>query len=165
MKINISHLLTQPESTTETHQISLSNLKLSDDSTANIVGTITLTVLDDFILANINGKSDITLPCHRCLKPTTLDITLDFSSQFYTQINPEIEGYPIADGQIDLITPITDEIIASLPITVLCQDNCHGLCPICGHNLNDNPCKCDKVEFEVLNKIRFEHGSSAKTEN
>ena len=55
MKINISHLLTQPESTTETHQISLSNLKLSDDSTANIVGTITLTVLDDFILANISN--------------------------------------------------------------------------------------------------------------
>jgi len=65
------------------------------------------------------------------------------------------ETYSIEDGKIDLAPPLTEEIIANIPIKVLCRTDCRGLCPICGNNLNDNPCKCDKVEFEVSNKIRF----------
>ena len=178
MKIEIKHLLAQPEGTTETHPIEQANLELSDDTTANISGTTILTALDDFILANIAGQADITLPCHRCLTPTQLTISLDFSNQFYPRTTPpnlplvrggaegldEEDIYPIEDGHIDLTLPITTEIIASLPVKVLCNDNCLGLCPICGNNLNDNPCKCDKVEFEVLNKIRFKDGSTTETE-
>ena len=155
MKIDVNHLLAQPGGATETHQIKQANLELSNDATVNIAGTATLTVLDNFILANIASQADITLPCHRCLKPATIHMDLDLDSQFYLQVDPDIDGYPIIDNQINLSTPIKDEIIANLPIKVLCKDDCRGLCPICGNNLNDNPCKCDKVEFEVSNKIRF----------
>lgn len=165
MKIEVKHLLSQPEGTTENHQIEQANLELGEEGTINVVGNVTLTKLSDFILANVSGEAQVILPCHRCLKPTIMNMGLDFSSQFYPQLNPELEGYPIDDSQINLTTPIIDEITASLPIKILCQNNCLGLCPICGNNLNDNPCKCDRVEFEVLNKIRFEDGSPTKEEN
>ena len=65
------------------------------------------------------------------------------------------EAYLIVDGEIDLALPITEEIIANTPIRALCREDCQGLCPKCGANLNDNPCKCDKVEFEIFNKINL----------
>ena len=173
MKIEVKNLLKQSEGTSEIHPIALSNLDLKDAGTANVAGNITLTKLDDFILADITGKADVSQPCSRCLKEVILTIPLNFAREFKEEIpgqarndnNIEEEAYSIIDGQIDLASPITDEIIASLPVKILCQDTCKGLCPTCGHNLNDNPCKCDKVEFEVSNKIRFDNGSTTKEEN
>ena len=180
MKIEVKNLLKQSEGTSEIHPIALSNLDLKDAGTANVAGNITLTKLDDFILADITGKADVSQPCSRCLKEVILTIPLNFAREFKEEIpgpqqsrgrqarnddNIEEEAYSIIDGQIDLASPIADEIIASLPVKILCQNTCKGLCPTCGHNLNDNPCTCDKVEFEVSNKIRFDNGSTTKEEN
>lgn len=48
---------------------------------------------------------------------------------------------------IDLSTGIREAIILSQPINYLCKDDCLGLCPVCGINLNVKTCNCksDKV--------------------
>jgi uncharacterized metal-binding protein YceD (DUF177 family) len=44
--------------------------------------------------------------------------------------------------QIDLAIGIREAIILSQPIMQLCKDDCRGLCPVCGINLNTGTCSC-----------------------
>ncbi len=172
MKIEVKNLLNQSEGTSETHPLALANLDLKDTGMANVSGNITLTKLDDFILTQITGQATLTQPCSRCLEEVPLTIPLSFSREFKTEIlkqvqdDPPTQGlrrasqedenaYPIVDGEIDLTAPVTEEIIANIPVKVLCKDDCKGLCPKCGANLNDNPCQCDKVNYEIRNRINL----------
>lgn len=47
---------------------------------------------------------------------------------------------------IDLRIGIREAVILSAPITQLCKDDCAGLCPVCGINLNEGRCSCKPVE-------------------
>ncbi|MFA5967021.1 MAG: DUF177 domain-containing protein [Patescibacteria group bacterium] len=162
MKIEVKNLLNQPEGSTENYPLEITALPI-DEAKAQITGQAVLTHLDEFILAQIKGDAHIIQPCSRCLKEVILTIPLNFSREFKTEIpspaqnneNIDEEAYPIEDGQMDLDPVLTEEIIASIPLRVLCQKDCQGLCPKCGANLNDNPCKCDKVKFEIHNKINL----------
>jgi uncharacterized protein len=50
------------------------------------------------------------------------------------QLNPEEFCYP--------------DIVMSLPTKLLCKDDCRGLCPDCGKNLNTGDCNCTKTEID-----------------
>lgn len=93
----------------------------------------------------------------RCLatykRDCDVDIHLDYveGKDPYTQSdNIEITAHD-ADRvhylgpQIDLSIGIREAIILSQPITHLCREDCPGLCPVCGTNLNLEKCSC-KVE-------------------
>lgn len=172
MIIEVKNLLNQPEGSSENHPLDLNNLALDTETTAKFIGEATLTNLDDFILAQISGEATFNQPCSRCLEAVALSIPLNFSREFKTQ-NPSIppldkgrlggvddeqeneDTYPIEDGEIDLAAPIIEEIIANIPVKILCTETCLGLCPTCGNNLNDNPCQCDKVNYEIRNRINL----------
>ncbi len=57
-----------------------------------------------------------------------------------TELDVEQEFYE--EGQIDLSGPVRDLILLSLPQVILCRQDCAGLCPECGINLNENKCDC-----------------------
>jgi uncharacterized protein len=48
----------------------------------------------------------------------------------------------------------------SIPLKVLCKDDCKGLCPRCGINLNDTSCSCDTTDTDPrwapLSKLKDE---------
>ena len=46
-------------------------------------------------------------------------------------------------AKIDLKKIVDDVIIMNTPIVFLCKEDCKGLCPNCGANLNDGGCKCE----------------------
>lgn len=46
--------------------------------------------------------------------------------------------------QIDLAIGIREAIILSQPIMQICKDDCKGLCPVCGKNLNTGSCSCKR---------------------
>jgi len=47
----------------------------------------------------------------------------------------------IVGDSIDLLPIIHDSVLLSIPMKPLCKEDCKGLCPICGHNLNYGPCE------------------------
>jgi uncharacterized protein len=88
-------------------------------------------------------------PCSRCLRETPLEITGSFR-YFYTPSVAE-EGqnvdemtvtYPQDAVEIDLSEQIWESLVLSLPDQVLCRDDCAGLCPRCGADLNLGDCGC-----------------------
>ncbi len=48
---------------------------------------------------------------------------------------------------LDITEDIRNEIILSYPSKPLCKDDCKGLCPVCGKNLNLYDCDCEKQEL------------------
>ena len=44
---------------------------------------------------------------------------------------------------IDLVPLVEQALLLELPLVPLCDDDCRGLCPRCGANLNEGPCQCD----------------------
>jgi uncharacterized protein len=51
------------------------------------------------------------------------------------------------DDQIDLLQLVREQLYLLLPMKPLHSDNCKGLCPNCGTNLNETTCEC-KIEWE-----------------
>jgi uncharacterized protein len=58
-----------------------------------------------------------------------------------SELDVEQEFYE--EGRIDLFSPARDLILLSLPQVILCRQDCAGLCPVCGTNLNENKCGCE----------------------
>lgn len=80
--------------------------------------------------------------CVRCLKEFALPIEAEFTELYAFSANAVIDsGYLMPEnGKIDL-TPITrEEMLLALPISPLCQQDCKGLCPTCGEDLNETTC-------------------------
>ena len=51
----------------------------------------------------------------------------------------------IEDCTLDVDRLILDELYTVLPMSVLCKEDCKGICKVCGTNLNINPCDCDQT--------------------
>lgn len=92
-------------------------------------------------------------PCSRCLRDTPLEIGGSFR-YFYTPSADEERqaaddemtvSYPPEAAEIDLSEQIWESLVVSLPEKILCREECAGLCPICGADLNNGPCGCPKA--------------------
>lgn len=63
----------------------------------------------------------------------------------------------IEEDEIDLHEIIRQEVVFNLPVRVVCSDDCKGLCPHCGANLNQGGCKCETEadpRWTALNKLK-----------
>jgi uncharacterized protein len=113
----------------------------------------------------------LELPCSRCLEPFTwpVDSAFDLRYQPHTtntgegEIEVEEDDLTTAfyeHDEIDLGHLMREQMYLALPMKPLCRDDCGGLCPTCGVNLNLGPCGC-KNEWEdprlaVLKKLKTE---------
>ncbi|MBE9536977.1 MAG: DUF177 domain-containing protein [Proteobacteria bacterium] len=73
--------------------------------------------------------------------------------------NEELEKNFYAGNSIDLAKLLCEEIVLYLPFNPRCSDNCKGLCPSCGKNLNEGKCNCTgrskENPFSVLKGLKF----------
>ncbi|MBO7214873.1 MAG: DUF177 domain-containing protein, partial [Clostridia bacterium] len=81
--------------------------------------------------------------CARCLQETKVEFKEDFSVVYAVRREDE-DDYLYKNGLVDLTPAVNDLIITSLPTVIYCQEDCKGLCPICGTNLNEKSCDCKK---------------------
>ena len=81
--------------------------------------------------------------CARCLRETRVEFCEEFSV-VYAVTRQDEDDYLYKNGLVDLKLAIDDLIITSLPTVIYCQEDCKGLCPICGQNLNEKSCDCKK---------------------
>jgi uncharacterized protein len=85
---------------------------------------------------------DVTLagPCFRCLTDAELQLSLHLRE--YQATKPESDDECteyLADDRLDLSAWARDAIALALPDQILCRDDCAGLCPVCGKDLNAEP--------------------------
>lgn len=84
----------------------------------------------------VTGKlwATCTAICDRCAEPADLHLAVDELLHTYKNIL----GQPI-----DLTEDIREDILLSFPQSFHCSEDCKGICPTCGKNLNEGPCQCE----------------------
>jgi DUF177 domain-containing protein len=100
-------------------------------------------------------------PCFRCLQDAELALSLDLRE--YQAAKPEGDEEQteyLDDDRLDLSSWAHDAIALALPDKILCRDDCAGLCPLCGKDLNVEPHEhtVETVDprWEKLSRLREE---------
>ncbi len=94
------------------------------------------------------------IPCDRCLEDVSVDIPVEISRELnlldgQVLTDPEEEEDTFyEEHQIDSDRLIFDEILVNWPAKVLCQEDCKGICHVCGKNLNLGDCGCDRAVLD-----------------
>ena len=55
----------------------------------------------------------------------------------------------VENDELEIDELARENLIASLPYRPLCCEDCRGICPVCGQNLNEKVCKCETSEPDV----------------
>ena len=105
-----------------------------------IEGTMTLTgehscLIDGEVCFSLKGE------CTRCLKETEREYVVSFSEE----CSADGYGYPVVSDKVDLSKITDDLIVTNLPLNFLCKEDCKGLCPKCGKDLNNGECGCVSI--------------------
>ena len=125
------------------------------------------------IIQDIRLKGDLStrleLACARCLEPVALDVQRDFELLYrpqgsdagreelsVTAAEAEVSYY---EGEGVLLEDVLrEQILLAVPLKAICKEDCKGLCPHCGKNLNAGQCFCQEpVEdprWNALKEIR-----------
>lgn len=93
-----------------------------------------------------NVKLNFKTSCDRCLEETVTDLELSFERTAATPgtEDEEAEGPELTgDCGLDVEAFIHNEILINWPTKILCREDCRGICPVCGRNLNSGECGCD----------------------
>jgi len=81
---------------------------------------------------------DLEGPCMRCLEPASKGIDVD-AREVDQPGGGEDTDSPYLDGiELDLRSWVRDEVVLALPVHIVCREDCLGLCPVCGENLNES---------------------------
>ncbi|MDR0929371.1 MAG: DUF177 domain-containing protein [Oscillospiraceae bacterium] len=95
--------------------------------------------------------------CVNCLSETQRPMTAEFDAMFALTPDPTDPDLYLYDGAwIDLADMALDSAALALPMRWLCGDDCKGLCPICGANLNETGCSCpvEALDAHPLSALR-----------
>ncbi len=111
----------------------------------------------------VDGWVDLTLEltCTRCLKNFEQQAHVPFAEQFYPTVDvvsgmpmpafDEEEVFPLDDHHhLDLTEAVRQNVLLALPMVTVCQENCQGICPQCGKDLNLGACDCKpEVDYRL----------------
>lgn len=107
------------------------------EESIHVVGDIHLIGEERFkIKLNITGN--LYYPCSRCLDPVKHEA--DYSLE---------EELDLEDSVIHVDEFINDCLFINEPYQIYCKEDCKGLCPSCGVNLNHETCNCASEEDEI----------------
>jgi uncharacterized protein len=129
--------------------------------TSQVMGTVSVQV-SGVVRAlgetfHIHGSYEAvgSLTCGRCLEPVPWQVAEEFTAEYRTAAShpadDEIEleandlevGF-LTESVLDLADVAAEQVLLALPIRIVCDDDCAGLCPQCGANRNvANACTCE----------------------
>jgi uncharacterized protein len=104
------------------------------------VARVTRTAQGLLVQARMSAKT--VCECVRCLENFQQPLDIDFTELYAFTPNSMTEsGLLLPEtGQIDLAPLVREEMLLAIPINPLCSEDCKGLCPVCGENLNETTC-------------------------
>ena len=122
-------------------------------------GELGLIRTDRSILTKGTLHTEVEVTCSRCLGLFSCPLSLDIEEEYFPITDvvsgaslplPEEPGCFTIDEHhvIDLTEAMRQYALLAIPMKPLCREDCAGLCPNCGHNLNQGPCDCSPQETE-----------------
>jgi uncharacterized protein len=148
MRINVAQLLKEPIGSSRSYHI---EEHLGTDDINFVNGDVVLIHTNRGII--VRGKITALVKgiCSRCLKPIDCEVNYNFEEEALPGVpTPEglsstgqYDNLTIDEGHtMDLSEAIRQYALLATPAKPLCRLDCAGICPTCGHNLNQEPCQC-----------------------
>ena len=102
------------------------------------------------IFMNLAAHFCCCFVCDRCACEFERDFDRKYEHILVLQLSDESgdDYIEVPEYQIELDRIVREDIILDLPSKLLCGDDCKGLCPICGRNLNEGDCGCLRAEAD-----------------
>ena len=94
------------------------------------------------------------IPCDRCLEqvlveiPYSIERKLDMKQSDEDRVEDLDENDYLTGTDLDVDRLVYLEVLMNWPLKVLCREDCKGVCPKCGVNLNYQTCNCDRTELD-----------------
>ncbi len=155
MKINLSGFLNGIEDLIQLDGIVEESVELENQ---NMIYPITYNGIifkaDNMKLLDLKISYAYEEPCSRCLIPTNQKVDTRILGKLVDSKNHKEEDeedleYIFYDQEeLDLNKYILSQVIVSLPMKVLCEDGCKGICISCGVNLNESKCDCVNEDID-----------------
>lgn len=167
LTFNVAQLLKESLGATRKLEISTPVLTLSDETydpedpavveAQSVEGNVKVTRLAEDLLVQGSVGAEVPLVCSRCLESFTIPVTATLEEKYQPSVDvytgrPLVRAEMVADDgvfsisashEMDLVEPVRQSLLVALPIRPLCREDCAGLCPQCGKNLNEGPCDCE----------------------
>ncbi len=151
MQINVSQQLKEPIGSIRNYE--LSEIVTIVGSNSLVQGEAGLMRTDQGILTKGTLHTEIELTCSRCLSLFSCPLTLNIEEEYFPNTDvvtgaslplPDEPGCFTIDEHniLDLTEAIRQYALLAVPMKPLCREDCVGLCPTCGCNLNQAPCNC-----------------------
>ncbi|MGM0668945.1 MAG: YceD family protein [Gemmatimonadota bacterium] len=107
------------------------------------------------VLVTVTLRGRRAQECRRCLEPVVVPVHEELSLLFVPPGEERGNGeedftriLPVEARELELAGVIREELILSERPYFLCREDCRGICPICGVNLNEESCQCSTEELD-----------------
>jgi uncharacterized protein len=159
MQINVSQLLQEPIGSTREYDIDADAEIIGDGNTYHVQGKCNLLRTQRSVLVKCVLDTEVKLTCSRCLSRFRHPIKIKFEEEYVPTVDihsgaalppPEDAGSFTIDERhnIDLTEAVRQYSLMAVPMKALCNEDCAGLCPKCGKNLNQGKCDCPAEEVD-----------------
>jgi uncharacterized protein len=112
-------------------------------------------------------EGGLELPCRLCLEP--VDVDVDEEVHFLLAEtgadeadDPDVFLYDPNERSLDLRGAVRETWLLTAPAYVQCKEDCKGLCPTCGTNLNESTCNCTPTTTDSRWDALLKHQSDAR---
>ena len=158
LQFNVAQLLREPVGGRREYTFDEEKLPLDDEmSLEHITGDVRFTRTPSGVLTEVQVRGGVERSCTRCLEQVQQSIDLHFCDEFHSKIEvntgaplpkpDEEDPFFISENHlVDVGKAIREYTLIELPMQALCRDDCKGLCPTCGVNLNSTSCDCPSDE-------------------
>ncbi|OEG00353.1 hypothetical protein BHF71_00130 [Vulcanibacillus modesticaldus] len=115
-------------------------------SPVNVIGSASK--MADVYTIEGKVKATIKLQCSRCLTPFDFHLESDFKEVLVPQdVDVDWEQgeniRPLESDEIDITSIVEEAMLLDVPYIPVCDEDCKGLCQVCGTNLNETDCECE----------------------
>jgi uncharacterized protein len=158
MQVNVAQLLKETIGSVRDYEVDGVIDVTGDGKKSPFRGKLTLTRTDCSILVKGVIESEVELTCSRCLNSFRCPLTLNIEEEFFPTtdiisgaalpLSGDLDHFTIDERHVlDLTEALRQCAVLAIPMKPLCREDCVGLCPSCGHNLNQGPCACSPREI------------------
>lgn len=141
------------------------NIGLDDSFFGNVVVNCRMDKSVHQIVIDFDVDAKTHLICDRCNSEYDAELTNHFQlSYLFVKDAIRLEEFNVKylspdEDKIDITEDVYEYVELAIPMKKLCKEDCKGLCPKCGTNLNEHECNChleiNNDIWEPLKKLKF----------